>query len=134
MSSDDATAIPSAAITLFALLDAAAIGTAAYLVFEAPAVAALLGALSGAGGYLLLPGLLGRSNDAPERGFAGTGLDRTALGLALSNAAIGGFVGGFVGDPPLYILGGALALAVPGYGFGLVFVSAMESEASPTAD
>lgn len=105
--------------------------------FESAPFAVVLGALSGVGGYFLLPGLLGANSTddaaADDRGVAGTGLDPTALGLALSNAAVGGFAAAFVvGVDPL-VAAGVLGAGVLGYGLGLLMAGEIEA-ADATVD
>lgn len=131
--SDDG--LPSSVAAGFAAVDAAAIGYAAYLVFEHVPLAAVLGVLSGSGGYLLVEGLVGADDgdDADDRGVAGTGLNPVALGVALSNAAVGGFAAAFaVGVAPL-VAAGIVGAGVPGYFLGTLLAEGVEADRAATA-
>lgn len=120
--------LPSSVAAGFAAVDAAAIGFAAYLVFEHVPLAAVLGVLSGAGGYLLIEGLLGSDGGAADdRGVAGTGLNQVPLGVALSNAAVGGFAAAFAVGVESLVVGGIVGAGVPGYFLGTLLAAEVEA-------
>jgi len=135
MPSDTDEQLPTSIAIALGVADAAALGVAAYLVFESAPLAVALGALSGAGGYFLLSGLIGddTTDDADDRGVAGTGLDPTALGIALSNAAVGGFAAALVVGVESLVVAGIVGAGVPGYGLGLLFSRANDGEESGVA-
>lgn len=137
MPSDSDERIPTSIALALGIVDAAAVGVAAYLVFEYAPLAVMLGTLSGIGGYFLLSGLLGgdSTDDADDRGVAGTGLNSVALGIALSNGAVGGFAAAFVvGVEPL-VAAGVLGAGLPGYLMGLLMAGEIDAaETTATAD
>jgi hypothetical protein len=124
--------LPSSVVAGFAAVDAAAIGYAAHLVFEHLPLAATLGVLSGAGGYLLIEGLLGADDDADDRGVAGTGLDPVALGVALSNAAVGGFAAAFALGVESLVVGGIVGAGIPGYFLGTLLADGVDADRAAT--
>jgi len=140
MPSDTDEQLPTSIAIALGVVDAVAVGAAAYLVFESATLAVVFGALSGAGGYFLLTGLVGADSTddaaADDRGVAGTGLNPTALGIALSNAAVGGFAAAFVVGVESLVVAGIVGAGVPGYGIGMVFARANEASDSgtPAAD
>jgi hypothetical protein len=126
--------LPTSIALALGVADAAAVGVAAYIVFAYAPLAVVLGSLSGAGGYLLLMGLVGAdaTDDAAadDRGVAGTGLAPTALGVALSNAAVGGFAAAFVvGVDPL-VAAGVLGAGLPGYVVGTLLAGEFDADAA----
>lgn len=125
--------LPTSIALALGVADAAAVAVAAFLVFEYVPLAAVLGALSGVGGYLLLTGLVGgdtADGPADDRGVAGTGLAPTALGVALSNAAVGGFAAAFVvGVDPL-VAAGVLGAGLPGYVVGTLLAGEIDADAA----
>jgi len=126
--------LPSSVAAGFAAVDAAAIGFAAYMVFDHAPLAAVLGALSGGGGYLLVEGLLGDDDGAADdRGVAGTGLDQVALGVALSNAAVGGFAAAFAVGVESLVVGGIVGAGIPGYFLGTLLAAEVEDDRAATA-